>query len=127
MQPALQGVVPSVIATCAADGTPNATFITQVFYVDNRHVALSFQFMNKTWRNLQENSVATVVVTCPSTFSMWKIGIRFLEKQNEGPLFDEMDMQHTALVSMLRVEVTFDFQAALLCRVESVEVLFAAS
>jgi flavin reductase (DIM6/NTAB) family NADH-FMN oxidoreductase RutF len=92
MQPALQGVVPSVIATCAADGTPNATLITQVFYVDNRHVTLSFQYMNKTCRNLQENSEATVVFTYPSTFSMWKLAIRFPEKQNEAPLFDEMDM-----------------------------------
>jgi predicted pyridoxine 5'-phosphate oxidase superfamily flavin-nucleotide-binding protein len=127
MQPALQGVVPSTIATCAADGTPNVTFITQVFYVDDRHVALSFQFMNKTWRNLQENPVATVVVTCPSTFSMWKLELRFLERQTEGAIFDQMDLQLAALVSMLQVEVTFDFQAALLCRVESVEVLFEAT
>ncbi len=127
MQPALQGVVPSTIATCAADGTPNATFISQVFYVDDHHVALSFQFMNKTWRNLQENPVATVVVTCPATFSMWKLGLRFLEKQTEGPIFDQMDMQHAAIVSMLRVQVKFNFQAALLCRVESVEVIFDAT
>ncbi len=127
MQPALQGVVPSAIATCAADGTPNATFISQVFYVDDRHVALSFQYMNKTWRNLQENAVTTVVITCPFTFSMWKLRLRFLEKQTEGPIFDEMDLQHAALVSMLQVQVTFDFQAALLCRVESVEVLVEAT
>lgn len=127
MQPALQGVVPSTIATCAADGTPNATFISQVFHVDDHHVALSFQYMNKTWRNLQENPVATVVITCPSTFSMWKLGLRFLEKQTAGPIFEQMDLEFAALVSMLRLQVTFDFQAALLCRVESVEVLFDAT
>ncbi len=127
MHAALQGVVPATIATCAADGTPNATFISQVFYVDDRHVALSFQYMNKTWRNLQENAVTTVVITCPFTFSMWKLGLRFLEKQTEGPIFDEMDLQHAALVSMLQVQVTFNFQAALLCRVESVEVLVEAT
>jgi predicted pyridoxine 5'-phosphate oxidase superfamily flavin-nucleotide-binding protein len=127
MHAALQGVVPATIATCAADGTPNATFISQVFYVDEGHVALSFQFMNKTWRNLQENPVATVLVTCPATFSMWKLQVRYLEKQTEGPIFDQMDMEHAALVSMLQVPVQFDFQAALLCRVEAVEVLFDAT
>ncbi len=124
MHSALQGVVPATIATCAADGTPNATFISQVFYVDEAHVALSFQFMNKTWRNLQENPMATVLVTCPATFFMWKLQVRYLEKQTEGPIFDQMDMEHAALVSMLQVPVKFDFQAALLCRVEAVEVLF---
>ncbi len=127
MHAALQGVVPATIATCAADGTPNATFISQVFYVDEGHVALSFQFMNKTWRNLRENRVATVLVTCPATFSMWKLQVRYLEKQTEGPIFDQMDMEHAALVSMLQVPVQFDFQAALLCRVEGVEVLFDAT
>ncbi len=127
MHAALQGVVPATIATCAADGTPNATFISQVFYVDEGHVALSFQFMNKTWRNLQENPVATVLVTCPATFSMWKLQVRYLEKQTEGPIFDQMDMEHAALVSMLQVPVQFDFQAALICRVEVVEVLFDAT
>ncbi len=127
MHAALQGVVPATIATCAADGTPNATFISQVFYVDEGHVALSFQFMNKTWRNLQENPVATVLVTCPATFSMWKLQVRYLEKQTEGPIFDQMDMEHAALVSMLQVPVQFDFQAALICRVEAVEVLFDAT
>lgn len=123
MQPALQGVLPCAIATCAADGTPNATFISQVFYVDDHHVALSFQFMNKTWRNLQENPVATVVITSPATFAAWKLRLRFLEKQTEGPVFDQMDMQQQAVASMLRGRVQFMFQAALLCRVESVKVV----
>jgi hypothetical protein len=58
---------------------------------------------------------------------MWKLELRFLERQTEGAIFDQMDLQLAALVSMLQVEVTFDFQAALLCRVESVEVLFEAT
>ncbi len=124
MQPALQGVLPCAIATCAADGTPNATFISQVFYVDDRHVALSFQFMNKTWRNLQENPVATVVVTCPATFAAWKLRLRFLEKQTEGPVFDQMDLLLHAMSSMLRMKAEFAFQAALLCRVEAIKVLY---
>ncbi len=124
MLPAMQGVIPATLATAAPDGTPNVTYISQVFYVDEGHVALSWQFMNKTWRNLSENPRAAVVVTCPATFFMWKLQVRYLEKQTEGPIFDQMDMEHAALVSMLQVPVKFDFQAALICRVEAVEVLF---
>jgi hypothetical protein len=44
----LEGVIPSVLATCARDGTPNVTYVSQVHFIDRTHVALSFQFFNKT-------------------------------------------------------------------------------
>ena len=40
----LEGVIPAVLATAAADGTPNCTHVSQMMYVDARHVAMSFQF-----------------------------------------------------------------------------------
>ncbi len=124
MLSAMQGVVPATLATCADDGTPNVTYISQVFYVDDRHVALSWQFMNKTWRNLSENPQATVVITCPDTFSMWKLRLRFLEKQTEGPIFDQMDMQLMAIASMYNLQELFSIKAALICEVQAIEVLF---
>jgi hypothetical protein len=42
----LDGVIPGTIATCAPDGTPNVTFLSQVEYVDGEHVAISYQFFN---------------------------------------------------------------------------------
>jgi uncharacterized protein len=124
MIPAMQGVIPATLATCSGAGITNVTYITQVFYVDDTHVALSFQFMNKTWRNLQENPVATVIITCPATFSWWKLRLRFLEAQTEGPVFDQMDMQLEALASMHRMEGIYQIKSALICRVEQVECLF---
>ena len=125
MLPALQGVIPSTLATGSADGTPNVTYISQVFYVDDHHVALSWQFMNKTWRNLQENPRATVMITCPGTFSMWKLKLRFREKQTEGPVFDQMDMQLMAIASMYHAAGLFSIKAALICEVKAVEELYA--
>jgi predicted pyridoxine 5'-phosphate oxidase superfamily flavin-nucleotide-binding protein len=124
MLPAMQGVMPSAIATCGPDGTPNVTYISQLFYVDAQHVALSYQFMNKTWRNLQVNPVVYVVIQSPGTACMWKLGLRYLEQQTEGPVFDQMDMQLQAMTSMLPVKVDFKIKAAIICRVETVEQLY---
>ena len=46
--PCLQGMFPSWITTCSADGEPNTTVISQIWYVDEENVALSHQFFNKT-------------------------------------------------------------------------------
>ena len=57
-----EGAVPSSIATCAPDGTPNVAYLSQVHYVDQEHVALTYQFFNTTRRNILANPLAVVQV-----------------------------------------------------------------
>ena len=71
IKPAMQGVFPSHVVTCSGDGIPNASSISQVYYVDADHVALSHQFFNKTTRNVRENPRALVWVVNPETFETW--------------------------------------------------------
>lgn len=46
---------PSAIATVADDVTPNVAFLSVVQVIDDRHVALSRQFFNKTESKTVEN------------------------------------------------------------------------
>ena len=100
LKPAMQGYIPAVLATCSKDGEPNATIVSQVVWVDDEHVALSFQFFNKTIRNVRENPYASVLITHPSTLECWSLDLRYDHSETEGPLFDAMDMQLQAIASM---------------------------
>ena len=117
----LEGVIPSLIATVAADGTPNVSYLSQVWYVDDRHVALSWQFFNKTVRNLQENPQACIHVIDPSALQIWAIRTRFVRVENEGPLFQAMSDQLEVIASMMGLQDVFKLQAAMIHEVEDVE------
>src|SRR5215510_14894777 len=117
---AMQGVIPSHVVTCSADGTPNARAISQVYYVDADHVALSHQFFNKTKRNIAENPHAVVWLISPETFQTWDLELEFVRSETSGPTFDAMDMQIEAIASMVGMKGIFKLRAADIFRVVSV-------
>lgn len=86
LRPCLEGVIPAVIATCAPDGMPNATLVSQMQYVDPQHVALSFQFFNKTRENILANPQATALVIDPVTADSYRLTLLYLRTETEGTL-----------------------------------------
>ena len=68
--------------------------------MDEDLVALSFQFFNKTRKNIQENPYAVTTVVNPNDMSMYTLDLKFDHSETEGDLFDEMDMKLEAIASM---------------------------
>jgi adenylate cyclase len=95
----LDGGIPSVIATCALDGTPNVAYLSQVHFVDNSHVALSFQFFNKTRENVLANPRAMAQVVDPDTGSHYRLALQYLRTETEGPLFENMKAKLAGIAS----------------------------
>jgi hypothetical protein len=112
LKPAMQGVFPSIIVSCSLEGVPNTTEISQVYYVDEAHVALSHQFFNKTHRNVRENPFVTVLLFNPENFDNWNMDLQYDRSETEGPLFDMMDMQLEAIATMYGMSNVFKLQAA---------------
>jgi Pyridoxamine 5'-phosphate oxidase len=115
--------LPAAIVTCSAEGTPNVTVISQVYYVDETHVALSFQFFNKTIKNVRENPRAWAGMTDFIGQTDWALELEFERSETEGPIFDAMDMQIEAIASATGMSGIFKLRAADIYRVLSVRKL----
>jgi hypothetical protein len=121
IRPVLENGMPSVMVTCSADGIPNVTVISQVYYVDEEHAALSFQFFSKTIRNVRENPRAYVCVTDVAGQVEWVLQLAFQRSETSGAIFDAMDMQIEAIASATGMSGIFKLRAADVYRVLSVE------
>jgi adenylate cyclase len=118
-----QGLLPAQLFTCSLDGVPNAAYISHVEYVDREHVALSFQFFNKSRRNIAENPRALVNVLDPDTGQGWSLHLLYERSESEGPLFDRMALRIEAIASYCGLKGIFRLRAADVYRVLDIEPL----
>jgi adenylate cyclase len=116
-----QGLLPAQLFTCSRDGVPNAAYLSHVDYVDSSHVALSFQFFNKSRRNISENPNALIIVVDPDTGQGWQLRLHFVRSETEGPLFDRMALRIEAIASYCGLKGIFKLRAADVYEVRSIE------
>jgi len=117
----MDGVIAGVIATSAPDGTPNVSFFSQVEYVDSEHVALSFQFFNKTHENILAQPYASVCVTDPATGSSYRLDLEYLRTETSGPVFVRMQARLAGVASHEGMTGIFRLRGADIYRVLEIE------
>jgi hypothetical protein len=117
----LEGAIPAAVATCSADGIPNATYVSQMQYVDARHVALSFQFFNKTRENILANPQVTALVIDSVTAASYRLELLYLRTETEGGLFQSMKAKLAGIASHSGMSGVFRLQGADIYRVLLVE------
>jgi hypothetical protein len=123
LKAALSNGIPAEVITCSSDGIPNATVISQVYFVDDHRVALSYQFFNKTVQNVRTNPRVCAAVNDPMRARTYLLDLEFSHSETEGPVFDEMDMQIEAIASATGMAGVFKLKAADIYRVRAVDTL----
>ncbi|WP_042425499.1 GAF domain-containing protein [Comamonas granuli] len=123
IRPCLEGAIPAVMATCASDGTPNVAYISQVVYVDEGHVALSFQFFNKTRANILAHPQASVLVLDPVTARFYRLHLRYLRTETHGPLFESMKARLAGIASHSGMAEVFRLKGSDVYAVEHIDAI----
>ncbi|MFZ0487035.1 MAG: GAF domain-containing protein [Arenicellales bacterium] len=118
---AMEGGVPAAVATCDLDGVPNVSYLSQVEYVDPRHLALSFQFFNKTRRNVLANPRARLLVIHPRTGARYRLSLQYLRTETDGPLFERMKARLAGIASHTGMSGVFRLLGSDVYRVLDVE------
>ncbi len=121
LDPCFEGGVPATLCTCSAGGVPNLSFLSVVHRVDDRHVALSFQYFRKTKKNLEQNPRARLLVIEPSTAIEYGLSIEYERTESEGPTFDRLAASLAAIASQTGMEDRFVLRGADIYRVTACE------
>lgn len=118
---AMEGIAASTLCTCDEAGVPNASMISQVHWVDENHVALSYQFFNKTRANLLATRKACVQMFDAITLAQYRLHLDYVETQSSGPLFETMKAKLAGIASHHGLEGVFRLLGADVFRVIETE------
>jgi adenylate cyclase len=118
-----EGLIPSLVASCAPDGTPNVTYVSQVHFVDGEHVALTYQFFNKTRRNVLANPRAAAFVGDTTLGTRYLLKLEYLRTEEGGPIFESMKARLAGIASHSGMTGVFRLLGADIYRVLAVEAL----
>ncbi|MEW6682039.1 MAG: GAF domain-containing protein [Nitrospirota bacterium] len=119
-----EGAVPSAFATCDPDGTPNVAYLSQVHFVDDEHVALTYQFFNTTRQNILANPRGVVQIVDPDTAAHFRLHLEYLRTETEGPLFEKMKAKLAGIASHTGMSKVFRLRGSDVYRVVRIEHVF---
>ncbi len=117
----LDNGIPAALTTCSKDGEPNCAYLSVVQYVDETHLALSFQFFNTTIRNILENPHAYMMLTDMMGTTQWGLRLRFQSEVTDGEIFEDMAMRLDAIASMQGMSDVFKLRGVHIYEVLDVE------
>lgn len=118
-----EGAVPAKIATCSQSGIPNASYLSHVYHIDHKHIAVSYQFFNRTRANLLENPYACIQVRHPSNLQAYRLGVKYLRSEEHGPVFEKMAVKLDIIAATEGMGSIFKLKAADIYEVLNIEAM----
>ena len=115
------GVIPGMITTVGEDGMPNLAYVSQAQFIDEAHLALTFQFFNSTRKNILAHPYARLALAHPFTAAQYRLAIQYLHTETKGPLFANMKAKLSSIASHTGMSGVFHLKGVDIYRILSVE------
>lgn len=115
----LEGIIPPAMCSVAADGMPHVSYLSHAEYVDDEHVALTYQFFNRTRANVLATGRTALMVEDPVTGAGVVLQLRYLRTETEGPVFQRLRVKLAGIAAHTGMERVFHLRGADIYRVES--------
>jgi len=116
-----EGAIPASLTTVALDGTPNIAWLSHVQYLDSSHIALTYQFFNKTRANILQNPHGVLTVIEPETGAEYRLTVHYLRTETDGPLFENMKAKLSSIASHTGMADVFKLIGSDVYRVSAID------
>jgi adenylate cyclase len=113
----MEGVVPPSLATASADHVPNVSYLSLAEYVDPLHVALSYQFFNRSRENVLATKRASLTLDDPYTGAGVVMQLEYERTETEGPVFERLRAKLMGVASHVGMDNVFHLRGADIYRV----------
>ena len=113
----LEGVIPPAMCSVSADGVPHVSYLSHCEYVDPEHVALTFQFFNRSRENVLATRHVALAVDDPYTGVGVVMQMLYLRTETEGPIFERLRAKLAGIAAQTGMEKVFKLRGADIYRV----------
>jgi adenylate cyclase len=113
----MEGVIPPVLCTASADRIPNVSYLSLCEYVDPLHIALSYQFFNRSRENVLATRRASLTLDDPYTGGGVVMQLEYQRTDTEGPVFERLRAKLMGVASHVGMDKVFHLRGADIYRV----------
>lgn len=117
----LEGVIPPAMCSVSADGVPHVSYLSHCEYVDPEHVALTYQFFNRSRENVLATQRVALAVDDPITGVGVVLQLQYLRTETEGPIFERLRAKLAGIAAQTGMEKVFKLRGADIYRVTEIE------
>ncbi len=108
----MEGVVPPAMCTHSPDLIPHVNYLSLIEYVDPQHVALSYQFFNRSRENVLATRRATVSLDDPYTGAGVVLQLAYVRSELSGPIFEKLRARLAGVAAHSGMEKVFHLKGA---------------
>jgi putative methionine-R-sulfoxide reductase with GAF domain len=113
----MEGVIPPTMCTASPDRMPNVSYLSLAEYVDPLHIALSYQFFNRSRENVLATRRAALTLDDPYTGAGVILQLEYLRTETEGPVFERLRAKLMGVASHAGMDQVFHLRGADIYRV----------